>query len=191
MEQPVEKHYSYADLLSWGEDVRAEIIYGDLYMMSAPSSVHQTVSMEFSRQIANFLSDKPCRVFAAPFDVRLFEREDDTSNRVDTVVQPDISVICDKNKLDEKGCKGAPDFIIEILSPSNERRDIFIKLNLYNRAKVREYWIADPKNALVTVYLPDETGRLVVSEVYNYKNNAPVTVLPGCEIDLSKVFIEE
>lgn len=190
MELPVEKQYSYADLLSWGEDVRAEIIYGDLYMMSAPLRIHQDVLRELLLQIGNFLSDKPCRVYPAPFDVRLFEREDDTSNRVDTVVQPDISVICDKNKLDNQGCKGAPDFIIEILSPSNERHDIFIKLNLYNRAKVREYWIADPKNGLVTVYLLED-DKFVLSEVYTRKDKAPITVLPGCEIDLSKVFTEE
>lgn len=190
MELPVEKYYSYADLLAMGEDVRAEIIYGDLYMMSAPIRVHQDVLRELLLQIGNFLSDKPCKVYPAPFDVRLFEREDDTSNRVDTVVQPDISVICDKSKLDDKGCKGAPDFIIEILSPSNARQDNFVKLKLYERAKVREYWIADPKNGVVNVYLL-EGDKFILSEVYTRKDKAPVTVLPGCEIDLSKVFTEE
>ena len=191
MEHPIEKYYSYADFLSLDENVRAEIIYGDLYMMSSPSKAHQVVSRELCGQLFNFLNDKPCQLFNAPFDVRLFEQKGDTPNKVDTVVVPDILVVCDPKKLDEKGCKGAPDFIIEIISPSNFRRDIFIKLNLYNRAKVREYWIADPKNGFVTVYLPDETGRLVVSEVYTSKEKAPVTVLPGCEIDLSKVFTEE
>lgn len=191
MEQPIEKHYTYEDILSWGEDVRAEIIYGDLYMMSAPSTIHQVVSMELSARIHAFLSDKPCRVFAAPFDVRLFENDQDNPGNVDTVVEPDISVVCDKNKIDKRGCKGAPDMIIEILSPSTARLDYFVKLNLYHRAKVREYWIADPLNATVNVYLPDENGRLVVSEVYTRKDIAKVTVLPGCEIDLSKVFPEE
>lgn len=191
MEQPIEKNYTYADILSWGEDVRAEIIYGDLYMMSAPSTIHQVVSMELSTRIHAFLSDKPCRVFAAPFDVRIFENDQDNPRKVDTVVEPDISVVCDKNKIDKQGCKGAPDFIIEILSPSTARLDNFVKLNLYQRAKVREYWVVDPLNATVNVYLPDETERLVVSEVYTRKDVAKVTVLPGCEIDLSKVFPKE
>lgn len=188
MEQPIEKYYTYADVLSWEEEINAEIIYGDLYMMSSPTSAHQTASMEFSVQIHNFLSDKPCRIFAAPFDVRLFENDKDDINNIDTVVVPDISVICDKNKIDDNGCKGAPDFIIEILSPSTIRRDRFIKLNLYQRAKVREYWIADPVNGSVEVYLPNESGNFVVSEIYTKKDIAKVTVLPGCEIDLSKVF---
>lgn len=191
MEQPIEKNYTYADILSWGEDVRAEIIYGDLYMMSAPSTIHQVVSMELSTRIHAFLSDKPCKVFAAPFDVRIFENDQDNPQKVDTVVEPDISVVCDKNKIDKQGCKGAPDFIIEVLSPSTARLDNFVKLNLYQRAKVREYWVVDPLNATVNVYLPDETERLVVSEVYTRKDVAKVTVLPGCEIDLSKVFPKE
>ncbi len=188
MEQPVEKYYTYADILSWEDDVRAEIIYGDLYMMSSPTTAHQIASREFSAQIYDFLSDKPCQFFTAPFDVRLFESDNDDNDEVDTVVVPDISVICDKSKIDDRGCKGAPDFIIEILSPSTARHDRFIKLNLYQRAKVREYWIADPVNGTVEVYLPDESGRFAVSEVYLKNDVAEVSVLPGCKIDLSKVF---
>lgn len=191
MEQPIEKYYTYADLLAWGEDERAEIINGDLYMMSSPTPVHQEVSGELFAQIHSFLSDKPCKVYPAPLDVRLFETDNDNSDNVDTVVVPDISIICDKDKIDKRGCKGAPDMIIEILSPSTARQDNFIKLNLYQRAKVREYWIVDPLNGTVNVYLPDENGRLTVSEVYTRNDIAKVTVLPGCEIDLSKVFPKE
>lgn len=191
MEQPVEKYYTYTDILSLGENERAEIIYGNLYMMASPSFEHQFVSGELYRQIANFLSDKPCNVIPAPFDVRLFEGSNDSADNVDTVVVPDISVICDKNKLDSKGCKGAPDFVIEILSPSTMRMDNFVKFNLYQRAKVREYWIVDPLNSTINVYLLDKDGRLTVSEVYTCKDIAKATVLPGCEIDLSTVFPPE
>lgn len=191
MEQPIEKYYTYADLLSWGEDERAEIIYGNLYMMAPPTRIHQEVLSELHRQIANFLSDKPCKIYPAPFGVRLFEQDDDTPENVNTVVEPDITVVCDRNKLDDRGCKGAPDMIIEILSPSTARHDRFVKLNLYQRAKVREYWIVDPLNNTVDVCLPDENGRLVVSAIYTRNDTAKVTILPGCTIDLSKVFPEE
>ena len=190
MEQPVEKYYTYADVLSWDEDVRAEIIDGDLYMMAEPSTDHQIISGELFGQIWTFLRDKPCQVFAAPFGVRLFEQEGDAPSNVKTVLEPDISVVCDKKKLDKRGCKGAPDFVIEILSPSNERHDRLVKFNLYQRAKVREYWIVDPRSSTVEVMLPDENGKLTISEVYSRKDTAPVTVLPGCMIDLAKVFPE-
>lgn len=191
MEQPIEKYYTYTDILSWGEDVRAEIIYGDLYMMSPPLRIHQEVSGELFGQIRDFLKDKPCKVYAAPFGVRPLERDGDTPDDVDTVVEPDITVVCDHSKLDDRGCKGAPDFIIEILSPSNAKHDRFVKLNLYQRAKVREYWIVDPQNYTVDVFLLDENGLLSLSEIYTREDMVKVTVLPGCEIDLSKVFPEE
>ena len=190
MEHPIEKYYTYADILSWDEDVRAEIIDGELYMMAEPSTDHQIISMALSAKIFNFLEDKPCQVFHAPFGVRLFEQDQDTPNMVNTVVEPDITVVCDKKKLDKRGCKGAPDLIIEILSPSNERRDRLVKFNLYQRAGVREYWIVDPRGGTVEVMLPDENGKLTINEVYSRKDTAPVTVLPGCMIDLSKVFPE-
>ena len=190
MEQPVEKYYTYADILSWDEDVRAEIINGELYMMSPPLRIHQDISVALEGQILDFLRDKSCKMYHAPFGVRLFEQENDTPDKVDTVVEPDIVVVCDQNKLDKYGCKGAPDLIIEILSPSTARRDRFVKLNLYNSAKVREYWIVDPFNYTVEVLLPDENGRLMVSAVYTREDTAPVTVLPGCMIDLTSVFPE-
>lgn len=191
MEQPIEKNYTYADVLSWEENVRAEIIYGELYMMAPPLRIHQEVLSELHRKIANFLSDKPCKVYPAPFGVRLFEQDNDSPNDVDTLVEPDITVVCDHSKLDKYGCKGAPDLIIEILSPSTARHDRFVKLNLYQRAKVREYWIVDPLNKTVEVCLPDENGRLSVTAVYSGEDTVKAEVLPGCEIDLSKVFPED
>lgn len=190
MEQPIKKYYTYEDILSWNEDVRAEIIDGELYMMAEPSRIHQYILRQLILRIGNFLEGKTCEIYPAPFGVRLFENDEDTPNKVDTVVEPDISVVCDKKKLDDRGCKGAPDLVIEILSPSNERHDKLVKLNLYQRAKVREYWIVDPRNCIVDVLLPDENGKLTISEVYSRKDKAPITVLPGCVIDLSTVFPE-
>lgn len=191
MEQPIEKNYTYADVLSWGDDIRAEIIFGELYMMAPPMRIHQEVSGNLFAQIYAFLSDKPCKVYSAPFGVRLFEQDNDSPNDVDTLVEPDITVVCDHSKLDKYGCKGVPDLIIEILSPSTARHDRFVKLNLYQRAKVREYWIVDPLNKTVEVCLPDENGRLSVTAVYSGEDTAKVAVLPGCEIDLSAVFPED
>ncbi len=192
MEQPVEKYYTYADLLSWGEDERAEIINGELYMMSSPTSIHQEVAGGLFAQIYNFLFDKPCKVFSAPYDVCLFENNNnDDPNIVDTVVVPDISIICDKNKINKRGCKGAPDMIIEILSPSTARYDRFVKFNLYQRAKVKEYWIVDPHNGTVDVCLPDKEGKFIVSVIYSRSDIAKINILPDCEIDLSKIFPNE
>ena len=153
-------------------------------MMSAPSVMHQSISMEFSRQLAAFLVGKPCKVFASPFDVCLSAMGDDD----DTVVQPDIVVVCDGSKLDSKRCNGAPDMIIEIISPSTSRHDRIVKLNRYLQAGVREYWIADPDDKAVTVHTLDN-GRYIIS-AYEGTETVSVEVLDGCKITLTDVFTE-
>lgn len=145
-------HYTFADCLTWGENERIEIINGDAVMMAPPTRAHQKISGELFRQLANFLEGKKCEVYAAPFAVRLFEKEGDSPESVDTMVEPDISVVCDHGKLDKHGCKGAPDFVVEILSPSTQRHDRLVKLDLYQRAGVREYWIVDPSKNQIIVY---------------------------------------
>ncbi len=192
MEQPVEKeYYTFADCLEWSENDRIEIIYGDAYMMSPPSFAHQSILMELAAMIHGFLDDKPCQVLPAPFGVRLFEQNKDNPEDVDTVVEPDITVVCDPKKLDKYGCKGAPDLIIEILSPSNARHDRFTKFKLYEKAGVREYWIVDPLNNTVEVYTLEEIGRYKMTEMYTSKDTAKSTILTGFEADLSKVFPKE
>lgn len=190
MELPAlnKEYYTYADFLTWDESDRYEIIDGKLYAMATPTREHQGISMEFSIQIGSYLKGKPCKVYAAPFGVRLFEKDDDSPDSVGTVIQPDISVTCDENKLDKKGCKGAPDFVIEILSPSNERHDLFVKYNLYMRAGVREYWIVDPQRKTVQVFLLDENGVYRLAEMYGENDAAKITVLNDCPIDLKAVF---
>lgn len=182
--------YTFADILSWDESEHIEIINGEAFAMAAPSRMHQKISMELSRQLANYLEGKKCEVYSAPFSVRLFEQDGDAPEDVDTLVEPDISVICDRNKLDQYGCKGAPDMVIEVLSPSSHRHDQLVKLNLYQQAGVREYWIVDPENRIVRVMLLSDTGFLQPHEIYQQGDIAKVTVLEGCFIELGKVFSE-
>lgn len=182
--------FSFADYLTWDEDERIEIIDGETFLMAAPLQVHQEISMELSRQLANFLEGKKCKVYSAPFGVRLFEQTGDQPEDVDTVVEPDICVICNKSKLDKHGCKGAPDLVIEIISSSSRRQDRLVKFNLYQRAGVQEYWIVDPQNKSVLVFLPDTNGFFRPFEDYGAEDVAKVNVLEGCFIELGKVFSE-
>ena len=190
MALPKEEQYTFADVLTWDESERIELINGIPYMMSPPLTVHQGILIEMSTQINSFLKGKKCRLFPAPFGVRLFEQDGDSPDDVDTIVEPDISVICDRSKLDKYGCKGAPDFIVEILSPSTQRHDRLVKFDLYQRAGVREYWIVDPERKFVQVLLLEE-GRYHAPLVYGAEEQVPVTVLECCVVDLAAVFAEE
>ena len=187
MPLPKEILFTYEDILTWEGPERCELIDGVPQLLASPSRVHQEVSGELFRQIATHLHGKPCKVYAAPFDVRLFEEDGNTPEDVDTVVVPDISVICDKSKLDDRGCKGAPDFVIEILSPSTQRTDRLVKLNLYQKAGVREYWLADPSNKTIQVCLL-ENGVYRVAQIYTETDSAEIQTLGGIPVDLSMVF---
>ena len=178
-----DKHYTYADYATWDEKIRCELIDGVVCMMTAPSMTHQSISMNLSTQLNIFLKDKPCKVFAAPFDVRL-----SADNGDDTVVQPDILVVCDREKLSEKGCQGAPDLVVEILSPSSGAHDKVIKFNRYLQAGVREYWIVYPDSRVVDVYVL-ENKRYVASS-FAKEDTISSHVLEGCIISLADVFSE-
>ena len=182
--------YTYADYLSWDTDRRYELHEGRAVMLAAPSSDHQYIAAALTGLLFHFLIGKKCNVYSAPFDVRLFQTQFDRPKDVDTVVQPDVSVICDPNKIDKAGCKGAPDFIIEILSPSTGDTDRRYKFDLYQRAGVREYWIVDPVLRCVLVHTLED-GRYHASVVYPAQATVPVSVLDGCQIDLSLVFPEK
>ena len=181
--------YTFEDALMWDGGERIEIIDGEAVMMAPPSRIHQKISFEIGRQIGNYLEGKKCEIYLAPFGVRLFEKDGDAPGDVDTMVEPDISVVCDKNKLDKHGCKGAPDMVIEVLSPASLRHDRLVKLGLYQRAGVREYWVVSPEDKSVHVFLLDG-GALKLSHVYGFKDAAKVNILDGCFIELSKVFPE-
>jgi Uma2 family endonuclease len=179
-------YYTYADFLEWDEGERYEIMDGEAVMLAAPDLSHQVVSGAIYQQLAAFLKGKPCQVLYAPLAVRLSPRADDSD---DTVLEPDIIVVCDPGKLEKRGCKGAPDFIIEILSPSTAKYDKLVKFNKYLEAGVREYWMADPDTLAVQVCVL-ENGRYWVS-TYGETDTVPVSVLPGCLVDLRLVFGEQ
>jgi Uma2 family endonuclease len=181
-----EEYFTYADYLEWDTEERYELIDGVSYLMSpAPTPTHQGILAEVARVIGNFLHKKPCKVFVAPFDVRL-----NAAGADDTVVQPDVLVICDQKKIDSRGCVGAPDLVIEITSPSTGIRDHTIKLEKYLNAGVRECWIIDPDSKTVQVYILQEdlSAKMLT---YNAKDVVPVTVLKGLQIHLQEVFPEE
>lgn len=191
MPLPIEKNepYTFEDCLAGDEEELLEIIDGEPIMMAPPSSNHQRISGALFAQFYNYLEGKKCEVFSAPFGVRPFEKDGDKPEDVTTLLQPDISVVCDKSKIDKRGCKGAPDMVIEILSPSTRRHDQLVKLNLYQKAGVREYWIVSPEEETVKVFLL-ENGILTLHELYEKKDFARVNILANCGIDLSRVFPE-
>ena len=189
MPLPQEKRYTLADALAWDEQDRIELIDGYPVMMAPPVRAHQKISGELFGQLYNYLKEKKCEVYAAPFAVRPFERDGERPEDVDTLVEPDISVVCDPSKLDDVGCKGAPDLVMEILSPSTTRHDKFIKFNLYQRAGVREYWIVDPADKSVQVFVLED-GHYTAKDFGTAGGKTKVNVLEDCVIDLSEVFPE-
>ena len=188
MALPAEKErYTLADALAWDEQDRIELIDGYPVMMAPPTRVHQKIGGELFGQLRDYLKGKKCEVYHAPFAVRPFERDGERPEAVDTMVEPDISVVCDPSKLDDTGCKGAPDLVMEILSPSTTRHDKFIKFNLYQRAGVREYWIVDPADKTVQVFVLED-GRYTAKDFGAAGDTVRVNVLKDCVIDLSEVF---
>ncbi len=176
-----EKHYTYADYLTWPDDARYELIDGEAFLMApAPLIEHQEVAGEVFRQLANQLDGKACRPYIAPVDVRL-PRNDEADAAIDTVVQPDVLVVCDPSKIDRRGVRGAPDWVLEVLSPSTAAHDQIAKRRTYERAGVREYWLAHPGDRTLTVYVLDN-GQYGRPEIYELKDATPVGVLPGVSI---------
>ena len=181
------KSYTYADYLTWQFDEMVEIIKGKIFKMSpAPSTKHQDISVNLTRELSVFLKKKPCKLFAAPFDVRFLKNIEDKT--ITTVTQPDLCVICDPAKIDERGCVGAPDFIIEILSPATKSKDIHEKFDLYQEFGVSEYWIVDPLSQIVDVFLLKD-GNYQLKGKYTNDDKIEVHTLPGLEIELNDIFV--
>lgn len=152
------KTYSYADYLTWQFQEKLELIKGKIFKMSpAPSTTHQRISGRLHGRLFNFFEPHPCNLFAAPFDVRLLDKKKSTLDKeIYTVVQPDLCVICDETKIDERGGIGAPDLVIEILSPGNSNKEMKYKFDLYEEAGVLEYWIVNPADKTVFIYVLKE-----------------------------------
>ena len=183
--------YSYADYLTWQFNETVELIKGKIMLMSpAPNVTHQRVSMNFSGSLFNFFKRKKCQVFAAPFDVRLYDRKKSILSNEDihTVVQPDLCVICNPDILDMQGCNGAPDWIIEILSKGNSKREMQIKYELYQESGVQEYWIVYPNDQAINQFVLDESGRYQLKQMYTDDDMATPHLFPELAIDLTEVF---
>ena len=177
------EEYTYEEWLELDNNEETELIDGVIYtqygneIQGGPSTRHMDVVRELIGELINFLKDKKCKLYFQPFMVKLSKK---------TTVRPDITVICDKDKISDRGCNGAPDLVIEVLSPSNAGTDLFTKYNHYLLAGVKEYWIVDPIKNEVTVYILED-GKYH-GTLYSEEDIIPVTALPGCEIDLSVIF---
>ncbi len=182
--------FNYKLYQTWPEDERWELIEGDAYNMSpAPNSKHQIISGDFFGNIWQFLKDKPCKVFSAPFDVRLSEMDNPEDLDIETVVQPDIVVVCDNKKIDKKGCLGAPDIVVEILSASTGYKDETSKLALYEKYGVREYWIVNPDAEYIMIYRLKD-NKYEKPEYLKKDDILTSIVLEGLTIKLKDIFLK-
>lgn len=178
-----------ADALAWGEQDHNELIYGVPFDLKIPLRIHQEVRRNLGIQLYNYADGKLCEVYYVPLAVRLFERDGDRPEDVNTLVEPDITVVCDSTKLDDIRCRGAPDLVVEILSPWTRRHDKFTKFNLYQKAGVREYWIVDPDGKYVQVFVLTD-GYYTAVDFGEAGDKLKVNVLEDCVVDLSRVFSE-
>ncbi|MDR0731468.1 MAG: Uma2 family endonuclease [Treponema sp.] len=180
-----EQSFTYADYRAWDlkEGERYELIDGVPYAMSAPGAHHQEILIALAAAFYGFFKGKPCKVYPAPYDVRLFYRGDEAD---DTVVQPDLAVVCDEEKRGPEGCRGAPDLVIEILSPSNTVVEMMRKFDLYRRAAVQEYWLVSPEEKSIHAYC--FLGDRVVGRVYT--DAAEAEIFPGLKLSLEEIFAE-
>jgi len=183
-----EKKYTYADYLKFPSGERWEIIDGIPYMQSAPTWQHQAVSVELTSQFNAYLKGKPCRVFAAPFDLCIPELDESDENISNIISQPDIVVVCEESKLRKTGYFGIPPLIIEISSPSTAKNDKLFKFNKFEKAGVKEYWIVEPDTKLLSVFTLQESNRYGRPEIYTELDNVVVSIFPDLVIELITVF---
>jgi len=183
------KRYTFADYLTWIDDKRRELIDGFVKLMTpAPLSIHQIVSVNLTGILWNYFRKKKCKVFDAPFDVRLPKNGEKENDSIYTIVQPDICVICDPSKIDRRGCLGAPDFIIEIISEGNSKHDVETKFKLYEQHGVREYWMVYPEAKSVHTFVLNDNGKYENAGIYAEDSKAKVNIFEDFYIDLGEVF---
>ena len=186
------KRYTYADYLQWFDEKRRELIDGFIHLMTpAPARKHQEISGKlFYLIFGKLLHNKTnCKVYSAPFDVRLPVSEDKTEEKdIYTVVQPDITVVCDPKKLDDKGCIGAPDLIMEIVSPHTSKRDINDKFKIYEKAGVKEYWIVNPDDENINVFVLDNSGKYEFKGIYAGDMEIKINIFDDLSINLEDIF---
>ncbi len=185
--------YTYADYLTWRFEQSVELIKGKIFNMSpAPSRKHQYISTQLQGFLFIHLNNEPCDLYSAPFDVRLLDKEKSSKAHQDiyTVVQPDICVICDKTKLDEQGCIGAPDLIVEILSPGNSKKEMKTKYALYEESGVLEYWVVYPSEQTLFQFILNEEEKYVLKSPFAEDEVFNAHIFPELSIDLAKIFEE-
>lgn len=183
------KTYTYADYLTWQFNERVELIKGWIYKMSpAPRRVHQKTEGNLFLEIGNFFKKSNCEVYQSPFDVRLIKNIGIKDNEIETVVQPDICVICDLDKLDDRGCAGAPDLIIEVLSPSTMKKDYYEKFNLYEENEVKEYWLVNPEGRSLQIFYLEQ-GKFHEYETFEVKDEMITSKLfPELKFQMTTIF---
>ncbi len=181
------KTYTYADYFKWDFVERVELINGKVFMLATPFTLHQQVSGNILFTLANHCYKKPFEVFAAPFDIRLSRnlKEDED---IKTVVQPDISVICNRDKIDERGCIGVPDIMIEIISPGSNKKELQDKYEIYEECGVQEYWIISPDYNIFFRYTLEENGKYIPSKLLTFGDEVTTPILPGFVLKLEEVF---
>ncbi|NLM43852.1 MAG: Uma2 family endonuclease [Clostridiales bacterium] len=185
----IKQKYTYKDYTTWPENERWELIQGIPFNMSpAPSRIHQKILGALHLMFASYLQDKTCEVYLAPFDVRLPDKNEAADDEITNVVQPDLLVVCDTNKLDDRGCKGAPDLIIEITSKSTAKKDMWDKMLLYEKSKVKEYWIVHPLDQTIMVYTLNEEQKYEKPQVFDITDDIKVGILEELTVDVSKIF---
>lgn len=181
--------YTYADYLQWKFEERLELFRGKIYKLSAPNTRHQAVAGNLTALTITFLKGKKCRAFPAPFDVRLPVKNRTRDDEVKTVVQPDLCIVCDESKIDARGCCGAPDLVVEILSPGNTKKEIRLKHELYEEAGVKEYWIIYPEEESMAVFLLGDNNKFGGAAIYAGGENIESKAVPGFTVNLNDVFI--
>lgn len=185
------KTYSYTDYMSWQVNEYLELLKGKIFRMAAPSRRHQEVSLNLAFLIKRFLQGKSCKIYVAPFDVRLPRFDKQQNKEIWTVVQPDICMICDLTKLDDAGCIGAPDWVVEVLSPSNTQKEMKYKYEIYEEAGIKEYWIISLNDKVLHRYRLNDEGKYSGLRPLTSEDIATTPLLEGLEIDLSQVFSED
>ncbi len=182
------KRYTYADYLTWFDDKRRELIDGFINLMAGPPRKHQETSGNIFLKFGNHLINKKCKVYSAPFDVRLPKKGETNSSKIYNVVQPDIVVICDPEKLDDRGCIGPPDLIVEILSPSTSKRDLKDKFFLYEKSGVIEYWIAFPNEKSIHIFLLNSKNKYELKGMYIEDDKISPSMFPDLIINITDIF---
>lgn len=179
------KKYTYEDLLVMEDNKRYELIDGVIYEMSSPSTLHQRVVGELYVQLYEYLKGKQCKVFVSPLDVCLSSNWN--PKKIYNVIQPDVIVVCDKDKITDKYIKGAPDLVIEVLSNTSRKQDTFVKFNLYQQYGVKEYWIIDTETEVIYQYILNEKNIYTLPKTYDITENVKVEILKNCTISIKEL----